>query len=62
MGTSPETSLIGAEHYGGSITRFFDGAIDDLRIYNHVLTESEIQSLYASGTQSNEDGGGGGGG
>ena len=62
MGTSPETSLIGAEHYGGSITRFFDGAIDDLRIYNRVLTESEIQSLYASGTQSNEDGGGGGGG
>ena len=62
IGTSGETTLVGAQHRGGIITRFFDGAIDDLRIYNRVLPESEIQALYASGTQSNDDGGGGGGG
>lgn len=26
---------------------FFDGALDDIRIYNRVLSESEIQELYA---------------
>lgn len=30
--------------------RFFDGVIDDIRIYSDVLTECEIASLYNEGT------------
>ncbi len=42
---------IGARYNGGS--ELFKGSIDEVRIYNRVLTTGEIQSLYASG-QSDE--------
>jgi hypothetical protein len=35
---------IGSNYAGDS--RFFNGAIDDVRIYNKVLTENEIKLLY----------------
>jgi hypothetical protein len=40
--------------YIGSDTGFdfFDGFIDDVRIYNRVLTSDEIQRLYSSGASS----------
>lgn len=37
---------IGAE-LGNYIWRFFDGEMDELRIYNRALSEEEIQALYA---------------
>ena len=35
-------------------TRVFDGLIDEVRIYNRVLSESEIQELYRLGLRSAE--------
>lgn len=36
---------IGAEVTNGTLWRFFNGKIDDIRIYNRVLTQSEIDYL-----------------
>ena len=36
----------------GNNTRYFDGSIDDIRIYNRALSESEIQSLYNEASSS----------
>lgn len=33
-------------HY--SLLRYFNGSIDDVRIYNYVLTDSDVQSIYHS--------------
>ncbi len=33
----------------GSNTRYFDGEMDDFRVYNRVLSASEIQQLYNNG-------------
>jgi hypothetical protein len=36
-----------ARHYGGPNTvQLYKGSIDDLRIYNHALTEAEVMELY----------------
>ncbi len=37
---------IGAEQ-SSPFSNFFDGAIDDIRIYNRILTEAEVQELYS---------------
>jgi hypothetical protein len=44
-GTSQHNSLIGAmtSHTDGSLIKYYVGVIDDERIYNHALTEVEIQ-------------------
>lgn len=34
---------------GSGANRFFDGVIDDVRIYSHVLTDVEITTLYGKG-------------
>jgi len=39
--------LDASAHY--NINRFFNGKIDDVRIYNRVLNEAEIQNLYHKG-------------
>jgi hypothetical protein len=39
----------------GTLERFFDGVLDDIRIYNRALNATEISDLFTSG------GGGGGG-
>jgi trimeric autotransporter adhesin len=36
---------------GTSLYRFFNGAIDDVRIYNRTLTPQEINTLYDNGAQ-----------
>ena len=35
---------IGADHFGDSV--YFQGRIDDLRLYNRALNETEIGLLY----------------
>ena len=40
----PGSLFIGADPVDG--TKFFKGIIDDLRIYNRVLTDKEIKALY----------------
>ena len=35
-------------YLGGSLNRYFNGLIDDLRIYNRVLSSEEIKLLYES--------------
>ncbi|NIM57371.1 MAG: hypothetical protein GTO16_00295 [Candidatus Aminicenantes bacterium] len=40
-----ETLWIGRGYWNGN-TVFFDGAIDDIRIYNRPLSASEVQELY----------------
>jgi Tfp pilus assembly protein PilV len=37
--------------YGGTTGRYFDGAIDDVRLYNRALPLSDILSLYSSGAK-----------
>lgn len=32
--------------FGGALTRYFNGNIDDIRLYNRVLTQDEITLLY----------------
>jgi hypothetical protein len=38
--------FIGARHFGGSDTGFLNGIVDDVRIYNRVLSVSDILQLY----------------
>ena len=40
---------IGAIDNAGSPGKFWEGLIDDVRLYDRVLTNSEIQSLYLNG-------------
>jgi hypothetical protein len=35
---------------GGSSARFFNGAVDEVRVYNRPLTASEVQQLYSNET------------
>ena len=37
---------IGRSQYG----EYWDGKLDDIRIYNRVLDQTEIQALYEKGT------------
>jgi len=38
--------LINAETYGGSISNYYLGQIDEIRIYNRTLSDQEIKTLY----------------
>ena len=38
--------LIGVDSEYGANDQFFDGKLDDIRLYNRLLTETEIQQLY----------------
>jgi hypothetical protein len=40
----PSTNLYFGKH--GDNTRFYDGKMDDVRIYNYALTPSQIQQVY----------------
>lgn len=49
--TTPDKNLvIGARSYDSTITRFFGGKIDDVRIYDGALSDAEIWALCESGT------------
>ena len=42
--------IIGAHmNSSGNVYNFFQGNLDDLRIYNRALTEAEVQALYYEG-------------
>lgn len=41
------TLRLGRSHYGSPWDYWYDGLIDDVRIYNRALTNGEIASLYA---------------
>ena len=43
-GSAPNESIIGAK---GGTSYFFNGFIDDVRVYSRALKASEIQTLYA---------------
>lgn len=49
--TLPSSAPVGIGRDRGRNTSFFNGLIDDVRIYNRVLTATEISSLYAEGAQ-----------
>ena len=38
---------------GCSLSTLFDGVIDDIRVYNHTLSEAEIQALYNPSSSAN---------
>ncbi|MDR3503120.1 MAG: T9SS type A sorting domain-containing protein [Legionella sp.] len=45
--TSNETvSSIGAYNYMGTYSQYWDGIIDDIRVYKRALSDAEIQVLY----------------
>ena len=42
--------IIGAHGQATASTQWFNGSLDDVRVYNRALSASEIQALYKSGT------------
>jgi hypothetical protein len=46
--SNPPNATIGTYFYGGP-TSFFNGTIDDVRIYNRALSAEEIQAIYEAG-------------
>jgi uncharacterized repeat protein (TIGR01451 family) len=46
IGTNDHPLTIGAQSNGSIVDGFYQGAIDDVRVYNHELTASEIADLY----------------
>jgi hypothetical protein len=46
--TASRSNAIGAEENGGS--NWFDGKIDDVRIYNRALTANEVSQIYGGST------------
>lgn len=51
-----EPLLIGARGGSGEAGAFFNGLIDEVRIYNRVLNDNEIKELYASNVSLLSDG------
>ncbi len=47
----PTTGLIGIGYDRGRNTAFFNGNIDDVRLYNRALTIGEISTLYGNGAK-----------
>ncbi|WP_411911646.1 LamG domain-containing protein [Natronomonas gomsonensis] len=43
---SSQPGAIGAELTDGSPTDSFDGVIDDVRVYDRALSQSEIRAIY----------------
>jgi hypothetical protein len=49
-GTTPDNSLtIGAKYWDFTIDTFFNGTVDDVRIYDRALSVDEVQQLYEEG-------------
>ncbi len=47
--TADGTATVKIGKFGGSLDRYFNGSIDDTRIYSRALAPSEIKLLYTSG-------------
>ena len=52
--SSSDKVTIGAEWDSGVLSGYFNGIIDEVRIYNKALSSAEIQQLYAQGAASHE--------
>ncbi len=48
IGDTGETFLVGAAHYSFGGSDYYDGLIDEPRIYNRALSPAEIRQLYAT--------------
>ena len=49
MLASNTTMSIGADYRGGTtVDEFFDGSIEDVRLYNRAVSANEIQSMWAT--------------
>ena len=46
-----EPTRIGAENGAGPVGFYFDGVVDDLRVYNRTLSPAEILALYQAADQ-----------
>lgn len=46
LSTNSYSTLVGAQAFSGGKTDYFDGAIDEVRIYSRALHAAEIQTLY----------------
>ena len=49
--------MLGANLDNGSVTQFFDGQLDEWRVYSRALSESEIEGLMVSPTSSEAEAG-----
>ncbi|KHD08271.1 hypothetical protein PN36_17380 [Candidatus Thiomargarita nelsonii] len=47
--------MIGADDDSSELNQFLNGKIDDIRIYNRALSESEIQQLYQMNNQASNN-------
>lgn len=45
------TKTIGTRSSGTTTSIYFHGSLDDIRVYNRVLSAQEVQALYAAGAQ-----------
>jgi hypothetical protein len=57
QGPNPQTLYIGAQHSATNSSNtttgdmyFFDGLVDDVKVFLYTLTESQIKSLYNNGS------------
>jgi Leucine-rich repeat (LRR) protein len=48
-GSNANDLIIGATQYGGWYNNFFNGTLDDIRIYNRPLSNGEVYNLYMDG-------------
>ena len=55
-GIDPTLFLIGAHPIYSDIDHYFKGALDDLRLYNRILSETELQILFHEGGWNIEEG------
>ena len=45
--TASGSATVKIGKFGGSLRRWFNGGIDDVRIYNRSLSSTEVQAIYA---------------
>lgn len=45
---TPNSLLVGAIDLGGPLGSLFDGFVDDVRLYNRALSQSEVYQLFSS--------------
>ncbi|MCH7640864.1 LamG domain-containing protein, partial [Patescibacteria group bacterium] len=49
VSVSTGNDKIGAVHDGGTIKNFFDGQLDDVKVFNYTLTQQQIRDNYNAG-------------
>jgi Concanavalin A-like lectin/glucanases superfamily len=48
LSVNSHSLIFGWGHGGGMVDEWFNGSLDDIRIYNRALTDTEVQQLYQS--------------